>query len=79
MKSYGGMEIEPHTFLISALEGGRWLASCPVALFPEKKSRYYLKVGWVSPGAGLDAAEKRRISCLCRESNPGSSVVQPID
>jgi hypothetical protein len=26
-------------------------------------------VGWVSPEAGLDAVEMRKISCLCPESN----------
>jgi hypothetical protein len=29
MKTYGGGETEVHTFLISALEGGEWSASCP--------------------------------------------------
>lgn len=27
------------------------------------------KRGWVGPTAGVDAAEKRNISCSCRESN----------
>jgi len=27
--------------------------------------------GWMGPRAGLKAAAKRKISCLCRESNPG--------
>jgi hypothetical protein len=30
--------------------------------------------GWVGPTAGLDAVEKRIISCLCRESNPDRPV-----
>jgi hypothetical protein len=28
--------------------------------------------GWVGPTAGLDAVEKREISCLYRESSPDS-------
>jgi hypothetical protein len=31
--------------------------------------------GWVSPRAGLDAVEKRTISCPCREFNPGHPAV----
>jgi hypothetical protein len=27
--------------------------------------------------ASLDAMKSRKVSCLCRESNPNSSVVQP--
>jgi hypothetical protein len=27
--------------------------------------------GWVRPRTGLDSEEKRKKSCLCRESNPG--------
>jgi hypothetical protein len=26
---------------------------------------------WVGPRAGLDAETRRKILCLCRESNPG--------
>jgi hypothetical protein len=34
--------------------------------------------GWVGPGAGLDAMEKRKISYTCRELNPGYSPAQPV-
>jgi hypothetical protein len=30
--------------------------------------------GWVRPNVGLDAVEKRKISCSCRESEPDSTV-----
>jgi len=29
MKIYGGLEVHLHTFLISAVDGGEWSASCP--------------------------------------------------
>jgi hypothetical protein len=32
----------------------------------------------VDPGIGLDAMEKENSTCLCRESNRNSSVVQPL-
>jgi hypothetical protein len=35
------------------------------------------EAGW-GLGAGLDVLEKREISCLYQESNPDSSVVQPV-
>jgi hypothetical protein len=34
--------------------------------------------GWVGPRADLDFMEKRKISCSYRESNPYSSVDQPV-
>jgi hypothetical protein len=29
MKAYWGVEVQLHTFFISALDGGEWSASCP--------------------------------------------------
>jgi hypothetical protein len=34
--------------------------------------------GWVGPRAGLDAVEKRKISCPCWESNPGRPSRGPL-
>jgi hypothetical protein len=34
--------------------------------------------GKMSPIAGLDFVENRKIYCFCRESNPDSSVIQPV-
>jgi hypothetical protein len=47
------------------------------ALLPEKASYTHWTGGCVDHRAGLESVEKRQISCCCRESNPGSSVVQP--
>jgi hypothetical protein len=33
--------------------------------------------GWVGPTAGVYLAEKRKLSCSYRESNPDSSIVKP--
>jgi hypothetical protein len=33
---------------------------------------------WVGPSAELIAVEKRAFFCICRVSNPGSSVVHPV-
>jgi hypothetical protein len=47
-----------------------------LAAFPQgNKSSAHWIGGWVGPRAGLDAAEKIKISCSCRESNPDYSVV----
>jgi hypothetical protein len=56
------------------MEVSGWL-HIPAAL-PLRKidpSRTHWIVGWVGPGAGLDAAEKNILPC--RESNPG---IQPV-
>jgi hypothetical protein len=34
--------------------------------------------GWLSPRAGLDIVDKRKISYPCQKWNPYSSAVQPI-
>jgi hypothetical protein len=40
----------------------------PTALAPEKRACLIHWIGgWVGHRADLDAAEKRKISCLCRE------------
>jgi hypothetical protein len=34
--------------------------------------------GWMGPRAGLEAVEKRTISCLCQKSNPNLLAAQPV-
>jgi len=34
MKTYGGMEVYPHAFLTSVLDGGEWSASHPGRFIP---------------------------------------------
>jgi hypothetical protein len=45
---------------------------------PRKDGPYYWRGDRVDTTAGLDALEKSKISCPCRESNFDSSIVQPV-
>jgi hypothetical protein len=60
------------SFLTSALEGGEWSALRPCRFTPEERahSTHWIE-SWVGSGAGLDAVEKRKFACPCRESKPG--------
>jgi hypothetical protein len=59
------LKIHIHEFQTVKMDGYQWAASCRgrLILGTERKR------GWVGPTAGVDAAEKRNISCSCRESN----------
>jgi hypothetical protein len=60
----------------------RWkcvLTITPLPLYTWKNSpQYPLHQRLSSDTADQDATEKRKNSCPCQESNPNSSVVQPI-
>jgi hypothetical protein len=60
MKAYGGVDVEIHIFLTSALAGGEWSASGP--------GRFTLGTHWigglVDPRAGLDDVQKRNFLTL---------------
>jgi hypothetical protein len=76
MKTYRGVEVQPHTFLTSALHGHHgqlhaWLLETQ-GIPPSTQW-----VGhWASQRADLDVVEKRKISCSCLESNSNSSIIQ---
>jgi len=78
-KAYGGIETWLPSFLTPPDRGER-SAPCPVALLPLKATPVFFEEegGSVGPTAGVDAPEKRQISCSCRESSCVSSVVQPV-
>jgi hypothetical protein len=61
MKAYGGMDVQIHIFLTSALAGGEWSASRPGRFTPRGKApgTHWIR-GWVGPRAGLDDLEKRK-------------------
>jgi hypothetical protein len=77
MQAYGGVEVEPHTFLTSAVDGNEWSA-WSLGRFPsgETPETYWIG-GLVSPRVGLDTVAKERNPSI----NPAwnrSPVVQPV-
>jgi hypothetical protein len=56
MMTYGGVDVQIHIFLTSALAGGEWSASCLGRFTP---GTHWIG-GWVNPGAGLDDMKKRK-------------------
>jgi hypothetical protein len=65
------------TFLNSSLDGDVRPASRPGRFTPrETAPGTHCVGGWMGPRAGLGVMEKRKFACLCRESNPDSSVYQ---
>jgi hypothetical protein len=60
MKAYGGVDMQIHILLTSALVGGEWSASRPGRITPGT----HLIGGWVDPRAGLDDVEKRKFLTL---------------
>jgi hypothetical protein len=67
MKTYGGVHVWIHVFLISALVGGEWSASRPGRFTPEERAPGTQWIGgWVGPRAGLDDMEKRKFLTLSR-------------
>jgi hypothetical protein len=59
VKTYGGVDVEMHVFLTSALVGDEWLASHPCRFNPgERPPGAQWIVGWVGPKTGLDDMEE---------------------
>jgi hypothetical protein len=79
MKTYGGVKSIGSPLLTSVLDGGWWSAS-RLCCFTHEESAHgtHLISGNVGHSAGLNAAEKIKISCYCRESNLNFFAVQPI-
>jgi hypothetical protein len=60
MKAYGGVGVENHVLLTSALDGGEWSALRPDRFTPgEEAPGTYWRGGWVGPKTGLDDVERR--------------------
>jgi hypothetical protein len=58
MKAYGGMGVQTHIFLTSALAAGERSASRPCRFTPfERAPGTHWIGGWVGPRAGLDDLE----------------------
>jgi hypothetical protein len=75
----GGVEDYLQAFLTSALDGGEWSTSRPGRFIPrEKAPGTHWIGGWVGPRAVLDAAVKKKIFSLRRESNSRTPIFQPV-
>jgi hypothetical protein len=62
MKAYGGVGVQIHIFLISALVEGEWSASRTGRFTHGERALGTHWIGsWVDPRAGLDDVEKRKI------------------
>jgi hypothetical protein len=57
MKTYGGMAVQIHAFLTSALAGGEWSASRPGRFTPGT----YWVGGWMGSRTDMDNVERRKI------------------
>jgi hypothetical protein len=57
MNMYGGVEVQPHSFLTSALDGSEYSASRPGRITPAERApgTHWIR-GWVGPRASLDTA-----------------------
>jgi hypothetical protein len=65
MKAYGGVDVQIHIFLTSALVGGEWLASRTGRFTPrERAPGTHCLGGLVDPKAGLGYVEKRKLLTL---------------
>jgi hypothetical protein len=59
MKTYGGVDVQIHVFLTSALVEGELSATRPCRFSPGERSSGIRWTGsWVDPRAGLDYLEK---------------------
>jgi hypothetical protein len=65
MKACGGVQVQTHIFLTSALVGGEWSASRPSRFTPGERSPGTHWIGdWVDPIAGSNDMEKRKFLAL---------------
>jgi hypothetical protein len=68
----GRVEVLAPLFLASSLDRGESSASRPSHFTPgERFPGTHWIGGLVGPRVGLDNVEERKISCPCRELNPG--------
>jgi hypothetical protein len=65
MKAYGGVDVQSHILLTSALVGGEWSTSRPCHFTPgETSPGTHWIGGWVGRRGGLDDVEKRNFLTL---------------
>jgi hypothetical protein len=80
METYGEVEIQVHTSLTSAVDGGEWSASRHCDLTPREAApgTHWRRGGSVGSRIRLDPVKKGKVSCACRQTNHYSSVAQPL-
>jgi hypothetical protein len=74
MKTYGGVDVQIHIFLTSALVGGERSASRPCRF---TSSTHFIG-GWVDPRAVLDDMEKWKFFDPTGTQTPAHLVIQPV-
>jgi hypothetical protein len=68
------MDVQPHTFLISALDGGEWCT--PFHLYPMDGTLSALCIGgWFASRASLDVVVERKIHASVGNQ---TSEIQPV-
>jgi hypothetical protein len=71
MKAYGGLDVQTHVFLISALDGGEWSVSRPSRFTPEGKNpRYPLERRLCGPQSRSGRREEEKILGPTRARTP---------
>jgi hypothetical protein len=60
MKVYGGVDVQIHIFLTSALVGSQWSALRPCRFIPGETPGSHWIGGWMDPRASLDDVEERK-------------------
>jgi hypothetical protein len=64
MKTYGGVDVQIHIFLTSAIPGDKWLASHPIQFNPPEKEPPSISCigGWVGPRDLDNMVKKKKLS-----------------
>jgi hypothetical protein len=71
MKTYGGVDVQIHVFLTSALVGGEWSATCFGRFTPWERSPGIHWVGvWVDPQSWSGRRGEKKIFDLTRTRTP---------
>jgi hypothetical protein len=74
MKAYGGVDVQIHIFMTSALAGGEWSASRPCRFIPsERAPGTHWVGGCLDPKTSLDDVEKILDPTGTRTPTPRSS------
>jgi len=77
VKTHGGVEVQLHGILTSALDGGEWSTLCPSLFIPEERASHTLWIGGcMGPRTSPGMAAKRKKSLPLPEIKPWSSCLQ---